>query len=262
MMNILDRIIEVKKKEVLENKRRVPVSELENMEYYNRKTISVVKRLKDPQLSGIITEYKRASPSKGLINGTAGVEEVVRGYAANKAVAISVLTDTDFFQGSLEDLKTARAAVPDVPLLRKDFVINEYQLVEAKSYGADLILLIAACLTPAEVKRLASFAHFLGLEVLLEIHAADELDHICDEVDIVGVNNRNLKTFEVDIRHSLELVKQIPEGKARISESGIYSMDTIQLLKEGGFDGFLVGENFMREKDPALAFRNFTGTNI
>lgn len=261
-MNILERIIEVKKKEVIEDRVKVPVSELEKMEYYNRPAISVVKRLKDPQLSGIITEYKRASPSKGLINGTARVEDVVKGYADNKAVAISVLTDRNFFQGSLEDLRTARAAVPDVPLLRKDFMIDEYQLTEAKAYGADLILLIAACLSAADVKRLASFAHSLGLEVLLEIHAAEELDHICDEVDIVGVNNRNLKTFEVDIRHSLELLKRIPENKARISESGIYSMDTIQLLREGGFDGFLVGENFMREKDPALAFRNFTAGNI
>lgn len=260
-MNILERIIEVKKREVLENKKRVPVVELKKKEFYNRPSISVVNRLRDPQLSGIITEFKRASPSKGIINGTARVEDVVQGYAANKAVAISVLTDRDFFQGSLEDLLMARKAVPDIPLLRKDFIIDEYQIVEAKAYGADLILLIAACLSPSEVQRLSGFAKGEGLEVLLEIHTEEELGHIGEDIDIVGVNNRNLKTFEVDIQHSIELLKKIPAKKARISESGIYSMDTVRMLKDGGFEGFLVGENFMKEKDPAEAFRKFIGDN-
>lgn len=256
-MNILERIVEVKKMEVAKAKSLVTASDLENALHFSSPVISTVGRLKDDTLTGIITEFKKASPSKGIINDQVSVEEVVTGYADNGAVAISVLTDEQFFKGSLADLEAARAAVKNVPLLRKDFVIDEYQLLQAKASGADLILLIAACLSPEEVRSLASFAKSLQLEVLLELHAEDELDHICDEVDIVGVNNRDLKTFKVDIEQSIRLASKIPAGKCRISESGIYSMDTIKTLKEGGFEGFLIGENFMREKDPVAAFKNF-----
>ncbi len=256
-MNILERIVEVKRKEVELAKSLQPAKVLEGSIHFSSPSISVVRRLQDDTLTGIIAEFKRASPSKGIINDQVTVEEVVKGYADNGAVAISVLTDEQFFKGSLADLQAARAAVPDVPLLRKDFVIDEYQLVQAKSSGADLILLIAACLTPFEVRSLASFAKSLQLEVLLEIHAEEELEHICDEVDIVGVNNRDLKTFKVDIEQSIRLASMMPADKIKISESGIYSMDTINTLRNGGFEGFLIGENFMREKDPVAAFKNF-----
>ena len=166
-----------------------------------------------------------------------------------------MLTDSNFFGGSNADLEKAR--VNTIPVLRKDFIIDEYQIVEAKAIGADVILLIAACLTPLQVKQLSAFARTLALEVLLEIHNEDELQHICDECDVVGVNNRDLKYFTVDINRSLELSDKIPADKVKISESGITDTDTIQMLRSAGFKGFLIGENFMREQDPAVAFASF-----
>jgi indole-3-glycerol phosphate synthase len=182
------------------------------------------------------------------------VEEVTAAYAT-AASGISVLTDTDFFGGSVGDLQRAR--IQQVPILRKDFMIDAYQVYEAKAMGADVILLIAACLTPAAVNQLGACAKGLGLEVLLEIHDETELDHISDMVDMVGVNNRNLKTFEVDINTSLQLIKQIPAGKPAIAESGISNVDTIVTLREAGFSGFLIGENFMKEPHPSIAFADF-----
>ena len=185
----------------------------------------------------------------------AAVADVTRGYAAGGAACLSVLTDQHFFGGSDADLVTAR--VNEIPILRKEFIIEEYQIVEARAIGADVILLIAACLTPAEVKRLAVFARGLGLEVLLEIHGEDELDHICDETALVGVNNRDLKTFIVDIERSIRLSRRIPAGKLLVAESGISQVRTIVQMKEAGFKGFLIGESFMKEADPASAFRQF-----
>jgi indole-3-glycerol phosphate synthase len=176
-------------------------------------------------------------------------------YAENGAAALSVLTDIDFFGGSNADLERAR--INKIPILRKDFIIDEYQNVEARAIGADVILLIAACLTPSQVKQLGGFAKSLGLEVLLEIHNEDELAHICDECDVVGVNNRDLKYFTVDITQSLELSDKIQVNKFKISESGITDTDTIHMLRSAGFKGFLIGENFMREPDPAVAFASF-----
>jgi len=172
------------------------------------------------------------------------------------AAGISVLTDEIYFGGTNDDLLLARNIV-SVPLLRKDFIIDEYQLYEARGIGADVILLIAANLTIQEVKRLASKAKQLDLEVLLEIHNEEELEHICDEVDFVGVNNRNLKTFEVDINTSLQLFPHIPKDKLAIAESGISNTDTIVTLKQAGFKGFLIGENFMKQPDPTIAFADF-----
>jgi indole-3-glycerol phosphate synthase len=149
------------------------------------------------------------------------------------------------------------ARINPVPILRKDFIIDEYQLLEAKAMGADVILLIAACLTVQEVKRLAGFAKNIGLDVLLELHAETELEHICDATEIVGINNRDLKTFEVDIQRSLAMAKNIPAGKIKIAESGIHTVNTIQLFRENGFEGFLIGENFMKERDPGTAFAKF-----
>src|SRR5215212_10130956 len=218
-MNILDKIIARKKIEVGENRLNVPVQQLEKKEFFSRHVISLRKNLLDINSTGIIAEFKRQSPSRGVINGNADVVKVTRAYANNGAAALSVLTDHSFFGGSNADLENAR--INSIPILRKDFIIDEYQVIEAKAIGADVILLIAACLTPADVKRLASFAKTLDLEVLLEIHNEEELDHICDECDVVGVNNRDLKYFTVDINQSLELSEKIPADKVKISESGI-----------------------------------------
>jgi len=183
------------------------------------------------------------------------VATVTKGYAAAGASCLSVLTDSAFFGGSSEDLQRAR--VNEIPILRKDFIIDEYQIIEAKAIGADVILLIAACLTPEEVQRLAEFARRLRLEVLLEIHNEEELEHICEATEMVGVNNRDLKTFTVDIQRSIDLSKMIPEGKILVAESGISKIETILHMKDAGFTGFLIGENFMKEKDPGAAFGAF-----
>lgn len=254
-MNILDKIIAHKHREVADKRKAVSIEDLEKKLFFPRRPISMKQSLLNASGTGIIAEFKRRSPSKGLINGNADVAEVTCGYANRGAAALSVLTDNEFFGGSNEDLEKAR--INNIPILRKDFIIDEYQVVEAKAIGADVILLIAACLAPEEVKRLASFAKSLDLEVLLEIHNEDELKHICDECDVVGVNNRDLKHFTVDINRSLELVDQIPSDKVKISESGITDTDTINRLRSAGFKGFLIGENFMKEKDPMIAFASF-----
>ncbi|HEY4060790.1 MAG TPA: indole-3-glycerol phosphate synthase TrpC [Puia sp.] len=254
-MNILDTIIEYKRSEVARRKAEVSVAGLEGSAFFSRKVMSLKKFLTDPEKTGIIAEFKRRSPSKGVINDHSGVADVTRGYAEGGASCLSVLTDERFFGGSDADLLEAR--VNAVPILRKDFMIDEYQLLEAKAMGADVILLIAACLTPAEVKRLAVAARSLGLEVLLEIHNEEELGHICAETELVGVNNRDLKTFTVDVERSIRLSKQIPPDKILIAESGINQVETIRHMQEAGFRGFLIGENFMKEPDPAAAFRKF-----
>ena len=190
-MDILEQIMVNKRREVEQRKKEFDVSALESERFFSRETYSLKQFIADPTKTGIIAEYKRKSPSKGVINDTDSVESVTRMYAGFGASGISVLTDYKFFGGSLDDLVAARDN--DVPLLRKDFMIDEYQVTEAKAFGADVILLIAACLTPEEVKQLAVAAKKLHLEVLLELHEERELDHICGEVDLVGVNNRNLK---------------------------------------------------------------------
>jgi indole-3-glycerol phosphate synthase len=255
-MNILGTIIAKKKIEVAERKKNKSVSELKNGAFFKNETLSFREYLLREDKTGIVAEYKRKSPSKGIINDKSTVTEVTTSYAKYGASGISILTDEEFFGGSLSDL--LEATINEVPLLRKDFIIDEYQLIESKAYGAEVILLIAACLTKNEVVALAGFAKNIGLNVLLEINNEQELAHICNDVDVVGVNNRDLKTFVVDINRSIELGKQIPADKIKISESGIDSIDSINLLKEHGFNGFLIGERFMKEEDPGLAFQNFT----
>ncbi len=254
-MNILDTIIAHKKIEVAERKQKVSVAALEKGKFFANQTLSLKSFLLDKNKTGIIAEYKRKSPSKGIINNNATVEEVTTAYAKYGASGISVLTDTHFFGGSLDDLLAA--TINEVPLLRKDFMIDEYQLIEAKAHGAEVILLIAACLSPNEVKTMAATAKSLGLEVLLEIHNDEELEHICDKVDLVGVNNRNLKTFEVSIETSLGLINKIPKEKPAVAESGISDVDTIVTLRQAGFKGFLIGENFMKQASPSIAFADF-----
>ncbi|MEI6585472.1 MAG: indole-3-glycerol phosphate synthase TrpC [Sediminibacterium sp.] len=254
-MNILDKIVAQKQIEVAARKLQTPVAVLEQMKYFSAETLSLYSFLLDPTKTGIIAEFKRKSPSKGVINDQATVEEVTMAYAKYGASGISVLTDTEFFGGSLNDLLAA--SINELPLLRKDFMIDEYQLIEAKAHGAEVILLIAACLSPDKVKSMAATAKSLGLEVLLEIHNEQELEHICDSIDLVGVNNRNLKTFEVSIDTSLALIKQIPSNKLAIAESGISNVDTIVTLRQAGFKGFLIGENFMKQASPSIAFADF-----
>jgi indole-3-glycerol phosphate synthase len=255
-MNILEQIVEHKKKEVAQRKKEVDMKALETEVFFTRETFSLENFLLDPTKTGIIAEYKRKSPSKGIINDRNSVEMITEIYSSNGASGISVLTDYNFFGGSLKDLVAAR--VTSVPLLRKDFMIDEYQIVEAKAYGADVILLIAACLTPEEVKDLAKAAKKLKLEVLLELHDESELDHICSEIDLVGVNNRNLKNFEVNLEHSVRMAEKIGDGFIKIAESGISDVVNIRYLKQYGFKGFLIGEYFMRQEDPGKAFKEFT----
>lgn len=254
-MNILDTIIAKKKREVKERQRNKSITELESGPFFKNEVPDFKAYLLRKDKTGIIAEFKRRSPSKGVINSTSGVTEVTAAYAKFGASAISVLTDEEFFGGAVEDLMAA--TVNEVPLLRKDFIIDEYQLAESKAFGAGVILLIAACLTRNEVRKLASSAKNLGLNVLLEIHNDEELEHICDDVDVVGINNRDLKSFTVDINRSIELGRKIPGDKIKISESGIDDVSTIRLLQQHGFKGFLIGEKFMREKDPGETFKNF-----
>ncbi len=253
-MNILDKIVEQKILEVADRKQKKSITQLKEETLFERETFSVTAFLNDPERTGIIAEFKRKSPSKGIINGMADVVEVTGSYA-KQASAVSVLTDYDFFGGTPADLIAAR--VHDIPILRKDFIIDAYQVYEAKAMGADLILLIASCLSIEEVQSFARLAKSLGLEVLLEIHDESELAHICEEVDLVGVNNRNLKTFEVSIQTSLNLINKIPSNKLAIAESGISDVNTIVTLRNAGFKGFLIGENFMKEADPSIAFADF-----
>jgi indole-3-glycerol phosphate synthase len=255
-MTILDKIIAEKYKEVEAQKKLIPIVELEKNEKFRRDPFSLKKSLIREGSSGVIAEFKRQSPSKGVINNHVGVEDVTRGYALAGAAGLSVLTDRQFFGGSAVDLIAARQA-NEIPVLRKDFMVDEYQIIEAKAMGADVILLIAASLDKNQVKKLATCAKNLGLEILFEIHAREELDKIIDEVDMIGVNNRNLKDFKVDIEHSLKLAAELPDTFVKVSESGIDNPETIKYLKSNGFKGFLIGENFMRQEDPAKACEEF-----
>lgn len=255
-MNILDKIIADKKIEVALKKGLVPTKYLEKHPLFERHVNSMVAQIKQSN-SGIIAEHKRRSPSKDVINNTLKVPAVVKGYEKAGVCGISVLTDGPYFGGALEDLLIARAAV-ETPLLRKEFIVDPYQIIEAKAHGADAILLIAAVLTRAEIQSLSKLAQSLGLEVLLEVHNLEELEKsIMPSLDLIGVNNRNLKTFEVSLDTSKTLATSIPSDFVKISESGISEISAIKDLKTYGYSGFLVGENFMKTNDPgaaALAF--------
>ena len=253
-MNILDKIIERKKQEVAEAKSKISVEQLKDSEFFGRPTFSLKEPLKSK--SGIITEFKRQSPSKGIINDKVSPLEVVSQYEKFGASAVSILTDKDFFGGSFDDILSVRNHI-NIPILRKDFMIDEYQFYEAKSIGADVILLIASCLSPTQVSEFTELAHSLNLEVLLEIHSEEELKHINKNVDLVGINNRNLKDFKVDLQHSVELKNQLPKDIFSIAESGIYNEEDFKFLKEKGFDGFLMGEYFMKNENPGEKFGEF-----
>jgi len=258
-MTILDKIIAHKAQEVAQCKEQVSVQELEKSGFFAKTNNSLKTSLLNPASSGIISEFKKKSPSKGIINGNVTVEEVTAGYVKAGAACLSVLTDFEFFGGSSEDFLKARRTNPTIPMIRKDFMIDEYQIIEAKSLGADVILLIAANLTPQRIKDLGKLTKELGMETLLEIHDEEELNRSLNQyIDVVGVNNRNLKNFaEQNVNASLELAEKIPAEYIKISESCISEAATIKLLKSVGYKGFLIGETFMKTENPAEALKNF-----
>ena len=255
-MNILDKIIADKRKEVALRKQLIPVSQLEQSVLFDRKSPSLAQALRDSD-TGIIAEHKRRSPSKQVINHNLNVQDVATGYESAGACGMSVLTDGKYFGGSLDDLLLARAA-SNFPLLRKEFMIDEYQILEAKAYGADVILLIAAVLSRSEIRSLSEFAKTLGMDVLLEVHNLEELQKsIMPSLDMLGVNNRNLKTFEVSLDISKNLSAEIPDEFVKVSESGISTIEAMRELRSFGYQGYLIGENFMKTDDPGASATEF-----
>lgn len=248
-MSILKNIVIDIKKELKLKKSIIPISEYEKMSLFKRNTISMIDSIKKDNF-GIIAEFKRRSPSKNEINNKLSVNDVCRNYQVFGASGLSVLTNLKYFGGSLEDLVLARSTC-NLPILRKDFIIDEYQIYEAKAYGADIILLISSILTRNEIVNLSNKAKDLKLEVLLEVHNTDELKKgLVENVDIVGVNNRNLKSFKTDLKISEKLFNEIPNEFLKISESGLNNVNSIKKLKKIGYQGFLIGEKFMASNDP------------
>jgi len=256
MSSILEKIIEQKRLEIRQRKLETPVVRLSESPFFSRTTLSLKQKLQDSESSGIIAEFKRKSPSAGWIYRNADPVEITQGYVRSGATALSVLTDRKFFAGSRDDVMKARE-VNECPILRKEFIIDPYQVVEAKAIGADVILLIASVLDNSSIVELAGKAHEVGLEVLLEVHEASELAYLNEWIDIVGVNNRNLKKMETDVRTSVDMAGKIPDGFVKISESGIHDAKTISALKDLGYRGFLIGEFFMKHKKPVKACRDF-----
>ncbi len=254
-MTILDKIIATKVSEVATRKTLTPISTLEKSPGFSRTCLSLKQSLLSSE-SGIISEFKRKSPSLGWIHEDADTVDIASGYAAAGASGISILTDLEYFGGSSIDLMAARQFV-SCPILRKDFIVDEYQLYETKAMGADVVLLIAAALTVDQTFELARKAHELGLEVLLEVHNAEEIGHANEYVDMLGVNNRNLKTFEQSIQTSFDLAALIPDQFVKVSESGISNIETVKELRKVGYKGFLMGENFMKEENPDEALVKF-----
>ncbi len=257
MVNHLNTIVSSKIREVAQKEIDTPMAILEQLALQTPAPRSMVEGLLDPLSSCIIAEFKRKSPSKGFINEHAEIRDVVYGYEKAKASGVSILTDALYFGGSIEDLYEARALCPDLPVLRKDFIIDPYQIIEARAIGADVILLIAAILDRAEIISFTELAHALEMEVILEIHDVSELEKYDDSIDIIGVNNRDLRTFQTNIHNSIEMMDHLPRGKIYISESGINNPSEANLLLNAGYTGLLIGELFMKEKDPGMAFTVF-----
>lgn len=255
-MTILDEIVAVKRKHVETCKSISGIQDLERKAFFGRTPVSLKQRLLQPDSSGIIAEFKRKSPSKGVINDRYAPEEITAAYQEAGVAGVSILTDEPFFGGTNQDLESARNTLK-IPILRKDFIVDEYQVIEAKAIGADLILLIAAILTKEQVRNFSGLARSLGMEILFEVHDRHELEKVIPEVTCIGVNNRNLKTFAVDIQQSVELAKMIPVDFVKVSESGISETGTMKMLKNHGYKGFLIGENFMKTADPGEACREF-----
>ena len=256
MNTILSEIVNFKRKEVRERQNRNSITLVRQCIPYSTTTVSMRKRLLQNNESGIIAEFKQKSPSLGVINPNVSVAQVTSGYSLAGASALSVLTDNHFFGGSLNNFSIARQH-NNCPMLQKDFFIDTYQIYEARALGADVILLIAAALTREEVKEFASLAASLGMESILEVHTADELAYLCPEVNMVGVNNRDLKTFITDLNRAEELSPLIPAEYVKIAESGIQNPEDILRLRNAGYNGFLIGGQFMSQADPALACADF-----
>lgn len=255
-MTILNSITAYKHKEVAAKKEAIPTRLLEKFPLFAKETKSLAEALRI-STTGIIAEHKRRSPSKSVINDKVLLPEVVSGYENAGAKGVSILTDSNFFGGSLDDLLVAEKTV-SIPILRKEFIIDPYQIYEAKAFGADAILLIAACLSEEELKQFSFLAKSLKLDVLLEVHNSEELQKsLLPNVDIIGVNNRNLKNFKVNIDISKKLSEEIPADFVKISESGISDVETIKELRTYGFEGFLIGEYFMKTENPGETAKQF-----
>ena len=254
-MNILEKIIADKQKEVIHQKKQISIKELESTPDYFKNRVSLVQSIYQKKCA-ILAEIKFKSPSKGIICSQKNPVEIGRGYEQAGAAGISVLTDEKYFAGKKKYLKEVRQMC-SIPILQKDFILEEYQIIEARSIGADAILLIASALSPQKLYSLAKFAQNLELEVLLEIHNLEELEkYLNSDINLVGINNRNLKTFEVSIQNSLDLIEKIPAHYCKLSESGLTNIETILQLKKAGFDGFLIGETFMKTKEPKAALND------
>ena len=259
MKDILEEIVAYKRTEVAAQKEHTPprklYAEVERMmaEGVEKRSLSQALTKND---YGIIAEFKRKSPSKGWIKEDGKPEEIPLAYEQNGAAALSILTDEKYFGGSLDFVRKARPLV-NLPILRKDFIVDEYQLFQARHVGADAVLLIAADLSMPEARSLTALAHELALEVLLELHAEHELDYADLPVDAIGVNNRNLGTFVTDVQNSFRMAARLPEDRVLVSESGIAGPDVIRLLREAGYRGFLIGESFMKTDDPGRALKEF-----
>ncbi|HHH13011.1 MAG TPA: indole-3-glycerol phosphate synthase TrpC [Thiolapillus brandeum] len=251
--DILKKIVARKREEIAEARRRVPEAELRASLEGKSPPRGFVKSLEEKiaaGLPGVIAEIKKASPSKGVLREDFHPAEIARSYAAHGAACLSVLTDRDFFQGSPDYLQQARAAC-ELPVIRKDFIVDPYQVYEARAMEADCILLIVACLDDAHLRELNDLAMALGMDVLIEVHDAAELERaLAVENPMVGINNRNLRTFEVSLQTTLDLLERIPDGKLVITESGILAREDVALMRRHGVNGFLVGEAFMRAADP------------
>lgn len=249
MEDILKKIEAWKKVETAERKRNIPLEALKNQPEYQRVCISLSDKLKVMKTPQFIAEFKRQSPSKGIIKRAADPVKICQSYQDSGASAVSVLTDEKFFGALSSDFKRVRKVI-SLPLLRKDFILEEYQVFETKAMGADIILLIAAMLSPVQVSRLAGLARKLGMDVLLELHTEDELDRMCADISIIGVNNRNLRNFEVRLDHTKDFALKLPKGIPAIAESGLDNHEAVARLFLAGFKGFLIGEYFMKSEDP------------
>ena len=258
MGDILEEIVAFKRKEVEKFKKELSQVFLESRVEIlkNSEMVSMKLALKN-STSGIIAEFKRKSPSKGWIARNASPERTAYSYQTNGATALSILTDSEYFGGSNVHIRLARQMKVYIPILYKNFIIDEYQLYQARVCGASAVLLIAACLSKEQCKNLIHTAHELELEVLLEMHSEEETEYAELEPDMCGINNRNLGTFDTDVNNSFNLIQRLPADAVKVSESGISDVDTIRQLKTVGYQGFLIGETFMKEPDPGLALSQF-----
>ena len=258
-MTILDQIVADKRKEVAENKELYPVKLLERSIFFGAKTVSLKHYILRSDLHGIIAEFKRKSPSKGIINEFARPGQVCLGYMQAGASALSVLTDGPYFGGSKNDLITARRS-NYCPILRKEFIVDEYQIVESRSIGADAILLIVDMLSDAELTGFFNLARSLGMEVLFEVHDREGVARLPSDAQIVGVNSRNLGDFSVNTEHAVSMAALLPKAVVKVAESGINSAEVYHTFRDSGYCGFLIGEHFMREPNPGKACELFIST--